>query len=104
MADIHLTQLTFQHNDVFRDEEDMRDKYVARHLFRRLAREGRLTSPADVNEPPQFRIFSEDLRPSNVLIDADDRVVSVCYRLGIRLRGPVAVLLRPAVVATPHFG
>lgn len=80
LADIHLTQLTFQHNDVFRDEEDMRDKYVARHLFRRLTREGRLTSPADAaSEPPQpqFLIFSEDLRPSNVLVDANDRVVSV---------------------------
>ena len=77
LADTHLTQLAFQHNDVFRDEEDMRDKYVARQLFRRLAREGCLTSPPDANKLPQFRIFSGDLRPSNVLVDANDRVVGV---------------------------
>ncbi|OBT72275.1 hypothetical protein VF21_07948 [Pseudogymnoascus sp. 05NY08] len=79
LADMHLAQLTFQHNDAHRDIEDSRDKYVARHLFRRLARDGRLSFPPDaaVDEPPQFRIFSEDLRPSNVLVDAGDRVVSV---------------------------
>ncbi|KAK9435770.1 Protein kinase-like protein [Metarhizium brunneum] len=32
MADMHLAQITFQHNDVVVDEDDARDKYVARQL------------------------------------------------------------------------
>lgn len=82
LADMHLAQLTFQHNDAVTDEDDARDKYVARQLFRRLAREGRLTSSSTNQDGPpgeesRFRLFSEDLRPSNVLVDKDDRVVGV---------------------------
>ncbi|KAK0391426.1 hypothetical protein NLU13_0926 [Sarocladium strictum] len=83
LADMHLMQLVFQHNDAVEDEEDARDKYVARQLFRRLAAEGRLESDFDTNEDHQtgkeaaFRMFSEDLRPSNVLIDKELRVVGV---------------------------
>jgi hypothetical protein len=82
LADMHLAQITFQHNDAVTDEDDARDKYVARQLFRRLAREGRLTSSSTGEndrheEEPRFRLFSEDLRPSNVLVDKDDRVVGV---------------------------
>lgn len=36
LADMHLTQLAFQHNDAVEDEDDARDKYIARQLFRRL--------------------------------------------------------------------
>ncbi|KAF9769361.1 hypothetical protein IL306_013230 [Fusarium sp. DS 682] len=83
LADMHLTQLVFQHNDAIEDEDDAKDKYVARQLFRRLAAEGRLASGFDTDEDQQsgkeatFRLFSEDLRPSNVLIDKDLRVVGV---------------------------
>lgn len=79
LADMHMAQLVFQHNDAVDDEDDARDKYVARQLFRRLAAEGRLTSGLD--EKPDldgtFRLWSEDLRPSNVLVDKDLRVVGV---------------------------
>ncbi|KAH8168578.1 phosphotransferase enzyme family protein [Sarocladium implicatum] len=83
LADMHMTQLVFQHNDAIEDEDDARDKYVARQLFRRLAAEGRLGSAFDEFADCQggkevaFRLFSEDLRPSNVLIDKDLRVVGV---------------------------
>lgn len=81
LADMHLAQLTFQHNDAVLDEDDARDKYVARQLFRRLASEGRLTSGLDARKKDandsSFRLYSEDLRPSNVLIDKDDHVVGV---------------------------
>jgi hypothetical protein len=76
LADMHLTQLTFQHNDAIDSASDARDKYVARQLFRRLARQGRLNAPSP-SGAEEFRLFSEDLRPSNVLIDAEDRVVGV---------------------------
>ncbi|ELR07249.1 hypothetical protein GMDG_08320 [Pseudogymnoascus destructans 20631-21] len=81
LADIHLAQLTFQHNDAVLDEDDARDKYVARQLFRRLASDGRLDSGFEMkdnrNSASKFRLYSEDLRPSNVLIDKDLCVVGV---------------------------
>ncbi|KAI0108031.1 kinase-like domain-containing protein [Daldinia grandis] len=85
LADMHLAQLTFQHNDAVLDEDDARDKYLARQLFRRLASEGQLTSRLDAGvddggkdiDGSGFGLYSEDLRPSNVLIDKDDRVVGV---------------------------
>ncbi|KAI0457333.1 phosphotransferase family protein [Xylaria acuta] len=50
-------------------------------LFRQLASKGRLTSEAepkeDGNNPSVFPLFSSYLRPSNVLIDKDLRVVGV---------------------------
>ncbi|KAI0118226.1 phosphotransferase family protein [Nemania sp. FL0031] len=81
LADMHLAQLVFQHNDAVEDEDDARDKYVARQLFRKLASSGRLTSEMelqkDSNNQSVFPIFSSDLRPMNVLIDKDLRVVGV---------------------------
>ncbi|CRK33088.1 hypothetical protein BN1723_016894 [Verticillium longisporum] len=79
LADMHLAQLVFQHNDAVEDEDDARDKYVARQLFRKLAAEGQLTTGLGGNSDPDgtFRLWSEDLRPSNVLIDEDLHVIAV---------------------------
>lgn len=86
MADMHLAQIAFQHNDAVLDEDDVRDKYVARQLFRRLASTGKLALGFNSEQQHQqqqhyhesvFRLFSEDLRPSNVLVDQDSRVVGV---------------------------
>ena len=81
MADMHLAQLVFQHNDAVEDEDDARDKYVARILFRRLACSGKLAAGfGDNTQQPSlthFTLFSEDLRPSNVLIDKDVHFASV---------------------------
>ncbi|KAG8426552.1 hypothetical protein J3459_008030 [Metarhizium acridum] len=81
MADMHLAQLAFQHNDAVSDEDDARDKYIARQLFRRLASSGQLALglvPEDKHYcESTFRLFSENLRPSNVLIDQHLRVVGV---------------------------
>ncbi|KAK7919974.1 hypothetical protein PG985_007996 [Apiospora marii] len=52
LADLHMAQLVLQHNDAVLDEDDARDKY-------------------------RVRLFSEDLRPANVLLDKDLRVVGV---------------------------
>ncbi|XP_044716975.1 phosphotransferase enzyme family domain-containing protein [Hirsutella rhossiliensis] len=81
MADMHLSQVTFQRNDAIEDEDDARDKFVARQLFRRLASRGRLATGFEPenggDNETTFRLYSEDLRPSNVLIDKDLRVVGV---------------------------
>ncbi|KAF5558995.1 kinase [Fusarium mexicanum] len=77
MADMNLIQLAFQQNNAVEDEDDARDKYVARQLFRNLASEGRLEVRSSKEGRNHFRLFSEDLRPSNVLIDKDFKVVGV---------------------------
>ncbi|KAG9252416.1 phosphotransferase family protein [Emericellopsis atlantica] len=69
LADMHMAQLALQHNDAVEDEEDARDKYVARQLFRNLAQPTKTEG--------DFRLFSEDLRPANVLLDENIRVVGV---------------------------
>lgn len=77
MTKMNLIQLAFQQNNAVEDEDDARDKYVARQLFRNLASEGRLEAKPSKNGGTSFRLFSEDLRPSNVLIDKDLKVVGV---------------------------
>lgn len=76
LADMHMAQLAFQHNDAVEDEEDARDKYTARQLFRNLAI-GKRLMPDLFQSDASFRLFSEDFRPANVLLDKDLRVVGV---------------------------
>ena len=76
LADMHVAQLTFQHNDAVEDEEDAYDKFTARQLFRNLATGRRLT-PYPLESDNGFRLYSEDFRPANVLLNKDLRVVGV---------------------------
>lgn len=76
LADMHVTQLAFQHNDAVEDEDDAYDKYTARQLFRNLAAERRLM-PDLLESDNMFRLFSEDFRPANVLLNKDLQVVGV---------------------------
>lgn len=41
LADAHFAHLTFQRNDAIDSADDCRDKFVARHLFRQLVRQGK---------------------------------------------------------------
>ncbi|KKZ63057.1 hypothetical protein EMCG_02558 [[Emmonsia] crescens] len=66
LANYHLQHLKVQRNDAIIDEADCRKKYVARCLFRKIARE--FCSPYD-NGP--FPLFCDDFRPSNVIVDKD---------------------------------
>ncbi|KAI1758058.1 phosphotransferase family protein [Xylaria castorea] len=78
LADMHLMQLNHQRNGGIIDEDDARDKYVARHLFRELAYDGWLTLElVEEGSEPTFYIYSGDLRPTNVLIDKDFCVTGV---------------------------
>lgn len=76
LADMHMAQLAFQLNDAVEDEDDAREKYVARQLFRNLATEDGLM-PGLSESDGGFRLFSEDFRPANVLLDKNLRVVGV---------------------------
>ena len=96
LADMQMATLLFQHNDMVSSDDDSRTKYVARQLFRRLAKQGRLSSfgfaednwsayhkncPAKSSQLPgpdgsgSFRLWSDDFRPVNILVDEDDNIL-----------------------------
>lgn len=62
----HLLHLRLQQRDAVRNEEDCRRKFTARCLFLEITKELCTEHP----EGP-FRLYCDDLRPSNVLIDLD---------------------------------
>ncbi|KAK0107127.1 hypothetical protein ONS95_003833 [Cadophora gregata] len=96
LAQGHLAQLIFQQNDLVKSADDCRNKYVARHLFHQLAEKGRLSlfgfrednwsalsraktstllpSPSNTHS---FRLYGDDFRPGNILINEGNEVVSV---------------------------
>ncbi|KAJ5734005.1 hypothetical protein N7493_002791 [Penicillium malachiteum] len=75
LADLHVDHLIHQQNDAIDSADDCRRRYVARMLFRKLAREGRFTE-SSTNLGP-FNIWCDDLRPSNILINEDLQIVAV---------------------------
>lgn len=85
MADIHLTHLALQHNNAVTSPPDGREKYVARQLFRKLARMGRLarnkedhSNTIGVGQQNEVsKLWCDDVRPASVLLDGNDDVVGV---------------------------
>ncbi|KAL5940694.1 hypothetical protein ACKVV1_008363 [Pyricularia oryzae] len=95
LAEMHVAQLVFQHNDLIASEDDCRNKYVARQLFRRLTKKGKIstygftsdkwTDFATNNElrapaldgEGSFKLWCDDVRPVNVLLDDDDKIAAV---------------------------
>jgi aminoglycoside phosphotransferase (APT) family kinase protein len=96
LAEMHMSQLIFQHNDLVTTEDDCRNKYVARQLFRRLAKDHRLSSfgfanddwsaqstswPSQLSQAPSnlgsFRLWADDFRPGNILLDDSDDIAGV---------------------------
>ncbi|RSM18645.1 hypothetical protein CDV31_002574 [Fusarium ambrosium] len=67
LATMQMATLLFQHNDMVSSEDDCRNKYVARQLFLRLAKQGRLSKFG----------FSDDDWPVNILVDQDDDILGV---------------------------
>lgn len=79
LAEHHLHHLKTQRNDAVFDEADCRTKYIARCLFRKIARD----FCSSYNQGP-FPLFCDDLRPSNVIVDKDLHVRAIidweyCY-------------------------
>ncbi|KAK2738544.1 phosphotransferase family protein [Colletotrichum kahawae] len=95
LAEMHIATLLFQHNDMVSSEDDCRCKYVARQLFRRLAKQRRLSSfgfaednwsaRSTTNKPKlampprsgSFRLWNDHFRPVTVLVDESDLVLGV---------------------------
>lgn len=98
LAEMHLAQLVFQHNDAVSSEDDCRNKFVARQFFRRLAKQGRLSTfafadddwsaqgskkaprsvlcPAPAAAGP-FPLWGDDFRGGNMLLNDEDELVAV---------------------------
>ncbi|CRG85858.1 hypothetical protein PISL3812_02864 [Talaromyces islandicus] len=66
LAEMHMTHLSMQRNNVIDYAKDCRRKYIARCLFRKLARENRLCS----YDKGPFKLFCDDFRPANVLANS----------------------------------
>ncbi|KAL2061976.1 hypothetical protein VTL71DRAFT_7354 [Oculimacula yallundae] len=94
LANQHIAQLVFQHNDLVASANDCRNKYVARLIFRRLAKQGKLSSfgfreddwsaqskeisllsPAPLNVG-SFPLYCDDLRAANILLDTSDNIAA----------------------------
>ncbi|KAK0103317.1 hypothetical protein ONS95_005347 [Cadophora gregata] len=95
LAEMQIVTLIFQHNDMVSSEDDCRNKYVARQLFRKLARKGQLANfafveddwsaqaksqmmPTTLKAPDgsgSFRLWSDDFRPANVMVDENDEIL-----------------------------
>jgi len=93
---MHLAQFVFQYNDLVISADDCRNKYVARQLFCRLTREGKIStfgfkeddwsaqsktmstisSPASPNAD-SFRLCCDELRPGNFLLDDTDNIAAI---------------------------
>ncbi|PVH84081.1 phosphotransferase [Cadophora sp. DSE1049] len=96
LANLHLAQLVFQHNELVASADDCKNKYVARQIFRKLAREGKIStfgfkednwsaqskimstisSPAPPNAG-SFRLYCDDLRAGNILLDDSDDIAAI---------------------------
>lgn len=94
LAEMHIAQLLFQQNDAVESPDDCRNKYVARMLFRRLAKQGKLSSygyredcwSAEAQTGPRtcpmpsgedsFRLWGDDFRPGNILLKESDDVAA----------------------------
>ncbi|KAJ5790769.1 uncharacterized protein N7518_007780 [Penicillium psychrosexuale] len=75
LAELNINHLVHQRNDSVQSADDCRRKFVARQLFRKLARDKRLTNP--LLEKGPFKLWCDDLRPANVLLKEDMHIAGV---------------------------
>ncbi|KAJ5724418.1 hypothetical protein N7493_006146 [Penicillium malachiteum] len=76
LADLHMAHLYAQQNDSIDSSDDCRRKFIARSLFRKLAREEKLTKQGSPNNGP-FKLWCDDFRPANVLINKEFKITGV---------------------------
>lgn len=76
LAETAFMHLTTQRNDAIDSEQDCRSKYIARRLFCNLAAESRLHNHTVPNSGP-FKLFCDDLRPTNILLDDNMKITAV---------------------------
>lgn len=76
LAETQYTHLSTQRNDAIYSEEDCRRKYTIRKIVLKLAEQSKLMGQ-DTIDHNEYRLFCDDLRPTNVLIDENSKVVAV---------------------------
>ncbi|KAH6710987.1 hypothetical protein BKA61DRAFT_737861 [Leptodontidium sp. MPI-SDFR-AT-0119] len=77
LAEIHIAQLVFQHNDLVTTADDCRNKYVAQDGWSAQSKSQTSTlSPAPCGSG-SFRLWCDDLRASNILVNEADDIVAV---------------------------
>lgn len=99
LIELQWEQLRNQRNSVY-DSEDCRQKYACRHLMQAIA--PHFISRRDTFGP--FKLFSDDLCPSNVLVDENLNVTAVidwefCYAAPAQFAGSLPwwlILRRPS--------
>ncbi|KAH8656616.1 phosphotransferase [Tricladium varicosporioides] len=91
LAEMHVAQLVFQHNDLVTPADDCRNKYVARQILLNLAKEEKLSTFGfkeddwsaqsmfnSTNRSPtpeksgSFRLWCDDFRPGNILLSGEE--------------------------------
>lgn len=77
LAELHIAHLMNQRNDAIDSAEDCRRKLVARYLFRKLAREHRLTKQLASFDKGPFKLWCDDFRPANILMNKELKIVGV---------------------------
>ncbi|KAJ5614778.1 hypothetical protein N7528_008432 [Penicillium herquei] len=73
LASLNIQHLIYQRNDPIESAGDCRRKFVARQLFYKLAKDKRLTKFED----GPFKLWCDDLRPANILLNNDLQIVGV---------------------------
>ncbi|KAJ5704213.1 hypothetical protein N7493_011351 [Penicillium malachiteum] len=73
LASLNIQHLIYQRNDAIESEDDCRRKFVARQLFYKLAKAKRVTK----FENGPFKLWCDDLRPANILLNNDLQIVGV---------------------------
>lgn len=72
LAQLNIQHLLHQRNDAVQSADDCRRKFVARQLFYKLAKDKKLSLPCNENGP--FKLWCDDFRPANVLLNDDKDV------------------------------
>ncbi|RAK93767.1 hypothetical protein BO79DRAFT_224229 [Aspergillus costaricaensis CBS 115574] len=75
LAELHIAHLVNQHDDAVDSADDCRRKIVARYLFRKPARECRLTQRLACFDKGPFKIWCDDFRPANILMNEELKIV-----------------------------
>jgi aminoglycoside phosphotransferase (APT) family kinase protein len=77
LAELHMAHLFTQRNDSVHSGDDCRRKFIARHLFRKLAHDQKLTRRWESFNQGPFKLWCDDFRPANVLIDQESKITGV---------------------------